>query len=270
MDRKIPREICFLKDESESGEDDDDRPYSIFQPTIGGANDRELPVNAEPIDDLEDAGDDAGTVAPDTTDTADNISEDELANRVGDMDIADDGPPEGRALPDRGDIFYVPLAVYYYPDGEDVTVPEPEKNWHVKQRVTSARWTGKGKRRKFIIEAIDDFGTKYRREWDVFKISGQVKFNLRQNERVLQPKHRAWEIAGGQDPAISQLSLFSKQGPCPMLSLNSCAPKHVDQTAVRAFRESFPARQGTHTVKQLQAVLPISRKRSSKKSIPPL
>ena len=46
MDRKIPREICFLKDESDSGEDDDDRPYSIFQPTIGGANDRELPVNA--------------------------------------------------------------------------------------------------------------------------------------------------------------------------------------------------------------------------------
>ena len=39
-----------------------------------------------------------------------------------------------------------------------------------------------------------------------------------------------------------------------MLSLNPCAPKHVDQTAMRASRESFPARKGTHTVKQLQAV----------------
>ena len=55
------------------------------------------------------------------------------------MDIANDGPPEERSLPDRGDIFYVPLAAYYYEDGEGITVPEPEKNWHVKQRVTSAK-----------------------------------------------------------------------------------------------------------------------------------
>ena len=80
-------------------------------------------------------------------DTGDHISNEELIDRVQDMDIANDGPPEERTLPDRGDIFYVPLAAYYYEDGDGITVPEPEKNWHVKQRVTSAKWTGKGKRR---------------------------------------------------------------------------------------------------------------------------
>ena len=47
-------------------------------------------------------------------DYGDHISNEEIISRVQDMDIANDGPPEGRSLPDRGDIFYVALAAYYY------------------------------------------------------------------------------------------------------------------------------------------------------------
>ena len=94
------------------------------------------------------------------------------------MNIAEEDGPGDHVLPDRGDIFYVPLAAYYYTDGDGPPVSEPEKNWHVKQRATSAKWTGKGKRRKFIIEVIDDFGTTFRRDREIFKVSGSVKFAL--------------------------------------------------------------------------------------------
>ena len=133
-------------------------------------------------------------------------------------------------------------------------MPEPEKNWHVKQHVTSAKWIGKGKGRKFVVEAVGDFGNKYRRDWGVFKLEAPVKFNLQNDERLLQPQHLAWEIAGGKEPALShrQLSSFATCGPRPTLSPNSCAPKHVAQTAVHAFGAFFSARRGTCTVKKLQ------------------
>ena len=139
MDRKIPREICFHKDGSDSGEDNDDRPNSIFHPTAGAANDRERPVDPEPIGDTETSADGIAATPPMIYDTGDHISNEDIIRRVGDMDIAGDGNPEGRDLPDRGDIFYVPLAAYYYAGGDGPTVPEPEKNWHVKQRVTSTK-----------------------------------------------------------------------------------------------------------------------------------
>ena len=40
MDRTTHRAIRFNKDDSESGEDEDDDQYDIFRPTAGAANDR--------------------------------------------------------------------------------------------------------------------------------------------------------------------------------------------------------------------------------------
>ena len=45
MDRKISRAICFNKDDTDSGEDDNNKPYDIVYPSAGAANDRVRPAN---------------------------------------------------------------------------------------------------------------------------------------------------------------------------------------------------------------------------------
>ena len=137
MDRKIPREICFHKDDSDSGEDDDDRPYNIFHPSAGAANDRERPHN--------DRGYDTDVTDPDSESDFMNENDDTIIPMNDDTADTSDGVTTGAnedgqlRLPERGDIFHVLLAVYYYTDGSGPFVPEPEKNWHVQQRITSAK-----------------------------------------------------------------------------------------------------------------------------------
>ena len=66
---------------------------------------------------------------------------------------------------------------------------------------------------------------------------------------MLKPYHAAWEIAGGSDAAIPHMKQLFQPKKTP--ASTSTAPKYVEQTAVHAFRESFPARRGTYFVQQL-------------------
>ena len=101
MDRKINRAICFNKDDSGSGEDDDDHQYGIFRPSAGAANDRIRA--ADEYDNNSDGTD------PDNED----IFTDEYALSVTD-DVTDDTKEDGRVvqlhLPVKGDILFAPLA----------------------------------------------------------------------------------------------------------------------------------------------------------------
>ena len=96
------------------------------------------------------------------------MSDDTVADTSDDV-TSDTNENEQPPLPQRGGILYVPLASYYYTDGSGPSVPEPDKNWHVRQQIITAKWRGKNKRRKFVINGIGDFGDKYEREWGVWK-----------------------------------------------------------------------------------------------------
>ena len=89
----------------------------------------------------------------------------------------------------------LPIASYHYTDGSGPSAPEPENNWRVRQQITDARWS---KRKKtYITKGIDDFGDKYERDWNTWQREANVKFVLGDNEGMLEPRHAAWEIAGG-------------------------------------------------------------------------
>ena len=188
---KINRTICFNKDDTDSGEDDDDHPYDIFHPSAGAANDRVRPTN--------DHGYDSDVTDPDNesifTDEYDgpippSMSDNTVADTSDDA-TSDTNKDEQLPLPQRGDILYVPLASYYYTDGSGPSVPEPDKNWHVRQQIITAKRRGKNKRRKYVITGIDDFGDKYERDWDVWKREAAVKFSLGDDERLLEPHNNA-------------------------------------------------------------------------------
>ena len=49
-----------------------------------------------------------------------------------------------------------------------------------------------------------DFGDKYKRDWDVFRLEAPVKLTLRDDERLLEPHHKTWAEAGGKTSAINK------------------------------------------------------------------
>ena len=165
-----------------------------------------------------------GTVGDNSDDVTSDTNEDDRIQQL--------------PLPVQSDILYVPLESYYYTDGSGPSVPKPDKKWHVKQQIISAKWKGKNKRRKYVITGIDDFGDKYERDWGVWKREAAVKFDLGNDEKLFEPHHKTWEIAGGTEAAIPYKQLHQSK---PVPSSTSTAPKHVEQTALHAFRESFPA-----------------------------
>ena len=114
IDISINRAIRFSKDDSQSGQDEDDYQHDIFRPTAGAANDR-IRATDEPDTDPDDQYTLGGDIPDDIV--SDTVENDGL---------------QQHALPVKDDISYVPLSSYYYTDGSGPSVPEPEKNWHVK------------------------------------------------------------------------------------------------------------------------------------------